>query len=85
MSLKYLIQLAEDVTCLQVTKQYFYALLVKTLEKRGFYKEAEDLQEIAEKYYLPENRTIILKIIIEMQRAAVSDEKNKFEQLLQKL
>ena len=29
--------------------------------------------------------TIIFKIIIEMQRAAVSDEKNKFEQLLQKL
>ena len=58
---------------------------VKTLEKRGFYKEAEDLQEIAEQYYLPENRTIILKIIIEMQRAAVSDEETKLEQLLQQL
>ena len=58
---------------------------IKTLEKRGFYKEAEDLQEIAEKYYLPENRTIILKIIIEMQRAAVSDEETKLEQLLQQL
>lgn len=58
---------------------------VKTLEKRGFYKEAEDLQEIAEKYYLPENRTIIFKIIIEMQKAAVSDEETKLEQLLQQL
>lgn len=58
---------------------------VETLEKRGFYKEAEDLQKIAEKYYLPENRTIILKIIIEMQRAAVSDEETKLEQLLQQL
>ena len=58
---------------------------IKTLEKRGFYKEAEDLQEIAEKYYLPENRTIIFKIIIEMQRAAVSDEETKLEQLLQQL
>ena len=58
---------------------------IKTLEKRGFYKEAEDLQEIAEKYYLPENRTIILKIIIEMQKAAVSDEETKLEQLLQQL
>jgi hypothetical protein len=58
---------------------------VETLEKRGFYKEAEDLQEIAEKYYLPKNRTIILKIIIEMQRAAVSDEETKLEQLLQQL
>ena len=58
---------------------------VETLEKRGFYKEAEDLQKIAEKYYLPENRTIIFKIIIEMQRAAVSDEETKLEQLLQQL
>ena len=58
---------------------------VETLEKRGFYKEAEDLQKIAEKYYLPENRTIILKIIIEMQKAAVSDEETKLEQLLQHL
>ena len=58
---------------------------VKTLEKRGFYKEAEDLQVIAEKYYLPENRTIILKVIIEMQKAAVSDEETKLEQLLQQL
>ncbi len=58
---------------------------VETLEKRGFYKEAEDLQKIAEKYYLPENRTIIFKIIIEMQKAAVSDEETKLEQLLQQL
>jgi len=58
---------------------------VETLEKQGFYKEAEDLQKIAEKYYLPENRTIIFKIIIEMQRAAVSDEETKLEQLLQQL
>ena len=58
---------------------------VETLEKRGFYKEAEDLQQIAEKYYLPENRTIIFKIIIEMQKAAVSDEESKLEQLLQQL
>ena len=58
---------------------------VETLEKRGFYKEVEDLQKIAEKYYLPENRTIIFKIIIEMQRAAVSDEESKLEQLLQQL
>ena len=59
--------------------------IVEILEKRGFYKEAEDLQKIAEKYYLPENRTIILKVIIEMQKAAVSDEETKLEQLLQQL
>ena len=49
-------------------------------------QEVQDqAKKIAEKYYLPENRTIILKIIIEMQRAAVSDEETKLEQLLQQL
>jgi len=58
---------------------------VDILRSRHFHKEADDLIAVAEKYYLPENNKIITKIIIEMQRAAVSDEKNKFEQLLQKL
>lgn len=58
---------------------------VDVLRKHYFHKEADDLIAVAEKYYLPENNKIITKIIIEMQRAAVSDEKNKFEQLLQKL
>jgi hypothetical protein len=30
---------------------------VEILEKRGFYKEAEDLQKIAEKYYLPRDHS----------------------------
>ena len=58
---------------------------VDILRSRHFHKEADDLIAVAEKYYLPENNKIITKIIIEMQKAAVSDEKNKFEQLLQKL
>ena len=58
---------------------------VDILRQHHFHKEADDLIAVAEKYYLPENNKIITKIIIEMQRAAVSDEKNKFEQLLQKL
>ena len=56
---------------------------VNILKQHNFFKEAEDLIAISKQHYLPENRAIITKIIIEMQRAAVSDEKNKFEQLLQ--
>lgn len=58
---------------------------IETLKSRGFYKEAEDLLKVAECYYLPENRSIITKIIIEMQKAAISNEENKFEQLLRQL
>lgn len=58
---------------------------VDILRQHNFYKEGEDLISISEKYYLPENNKIITKIVIEMQKAAVSDEKNKFEQLLKQL
>ena len=58
---------------------------VDILKSHNFHKEAEDLILISEKYYLPENNKIITKIIIAMQRAAVSDEKNKFDQLLEQL
>ena len=56
---------------------------VDILKSHNFHKEAEDLLKIAKQHYLPENRNIITKIIIEMQKAAVSDETNKFQQLLQ--
>jgi len=55
------------------------------LKSHSFHKEAEDLITISEQYYLPENRKIIIKIVIEMQKIAVSDETNKFQQLLQQL
>jgi hypothetical protein len=58
---------------------------VDILKSHNFHKEAEDLLKISEQHYLPENNTIITKIIIEMQKAAVSNEKNKFEQLLEQL
>lgn len=58
---------------------------INILKSHGFYQEAEDLLQLAEHYYLPRNRSIITKIIINMQRAAVSDEENRFEQLLQQL
>jgi len=58
---------------------------IETLKSRSFYKEAEDLLKVAEYHYLPENRNIITRIIIEMQKAAISDEENKFEQLLSQL
>ena len=58
---------------------------VDILKSHNFHKEAEDLLKIAKQHYLPENRNIITKIIIEMQKAAVSDETNKFQQLLRQL
>lgn len=58
---------------------------IDILKSRCFLKEAEDLLKLAEKHYLPENRNIITKIAIEMQKAAVSNEVNKFEQLLKSL
>ena len=58
---------------------------IDVLKSHNFHKEAEDLLAISEQYYLPENCKIIRNIIIAMQRATVSDEKNKFEQYLQQL
>lgn len=58
---------------------------IGTLKSYNFHKEAEDLVAISEHYYLPENRNIITKIIIEMQKATVFDETKKFQQLLRQL
>ena len=58
---------------------------IEILKSRCFLKEAEDLLKIVQQHYLPENRNIITKIAIEMQKAAVSNEVNKFEQLLKRL
>ena len=54
---------------------------IDILKSRCFLKEVK----IAQQHYLPENRNIITKIAIEMQKAAVSNEVNKFEQLLKRL
>ena len=58
---------------------------INILKQRHFYKEAEDLLAIAKQHYLPENRNIITKIIIEMQKAVISDETHNFYQLLRQL
>ena len=58
---------------------------VDILKSHHFHKEAEDLLKISEQHYLPENRNIITQIIIEMQKARVSDETNKFHQYLRQL
>ena len=58
---------------------------VDILKSHNFHKEAEDLLKISEQHYLPENCKIITNIIIEMQKVAVSDETNKFQQLLRQL
>ena len=58
---------------------------VDILKSHNFHKEAEDLLKISEQHYLPENCKIITNIIIEMQKVAVSDETNKFQQYLRQL
>ena len=58
---------------------------IEILKSRCFLKEAEDLEKVAQQHYLPENRNNITRIAIEMQKAAVSNEVNKFEQLLKRL
>ena len=58
---------------------------VDILKSHNFHTEAEDLLKISEQYYLLENCKIITNIIIEMQKVAVSDETNKFQQLLRQL
>ena len=54
---------------------------IDILKSHHFHKEAKDLLKVAKQHYLPENS----KIIIELQKGAVSDEMNKFEQLLRQL
>ncbi len=39
---------------------------IDILKSRCFLKEAEDLLKLAKKHYLPENRNIITRIVIEM-------------------
>lgn len=56
---------------------------VNMLKTHNFLKEAEDLIEISKNYDLPENRSIITKIIVEMQKMAVSNEQGKLQELVE--
>lgn len=58
---------------------------VDILKSRHFHKEAEDLISVAEKYYLPENKKIITKIVTKMQKAELSDNTKWFHQYLREL
>ena len=58
---------------------------VNMLKAHNFPKEAEDLIEISKNYELPENRNIITKIIVEMQKMAVSNEQGKLQDLVERL
>lgn len=58
---------------------------VNMLKAHNFLKEAEDLIEISKNYELPENRNIITKIIVEMQKMAVSNEQGKLQDLVERL
>lgn len=57
---------------------------VNMLKAHNFLKEAEDLIEISKNYELPENRSIITKISVEMQKMAVSNEQGKLQDLVSK-
>ena len=57
---------------------------VNMLKAHNFLKEAEDLIEISKNYELPENRNIITKISVEMQKMAVSNEQGKLQELVDK-
>lgn len=55
---------------------------INMLKTHNFLKEAEDLIEISKNYELPENRSIITKISVEMQKMAVSNEQGKLQDLV---
>ena len=55
---------------------------VNMLKAHNFLKEAEDLIEISKNYELPENKNIITKISVEMQKMAVSNEQGKLQDLV---
>ena len=50
---------------------------VDILKAHHFHKEAEDLVEASEQYHLPENRIVVTKIVMEMQRVAVLEAQDK--------
>ena len=58
---------------------------VNMLKDHNFLKEAEDLIEISKNYDLPENKSIITKISVEMQKMAVSNEQEKLQDLVERL
>ena len=57
---------------------------VDILKAHHFHKEAEDLVEASEQYHLPENRIIVTKIVMEMQRVAILDEKDKLQVFMER-
>ena len=58
---------------------------VNMLKAHNFLKEVEDLIEISKNYELLENRNIITKISVEIQKMAVSNEKERLQDLTERL
>jgi len=54
---------------------------VDILKAHHFHKEAEDLVEASEQYHLPENRIVVTKIVMEMQRVAVLEAQDKLDMI----
>jgi hypothetical protein len=57
---------------------------VAILRSHHFHKEAEDLIAASEQYHLPENKIIVTKIVMEMQRVAVLEAQDKLDMLMEK-
>jgi hypothetical protein len=57
---------------------------VAILRYHHFHKEAEDLIAASEQYHLPENKIIVTKIVMEMQRVAVLEAQDKLDMLMEK-
>jgi hypothetical protein len=57
---------------------------VDILKAHHFHKEAEDLIEASKQYHLPENRIIVTKIVMEMQKVAILEEQDKLDMLMEK-
>ena len=52
---------------------------VDILRSHHFHKEADNLIAASEQYHLPENKIIVTKIVIEMQRLTVLEAQDKLD------
>ena len=52
---------------------------VDILRSHHFHKEADNLITASEQYHLPENKIIVIKIVMEMQKVAVLEAQDKLD------
>ena len=54
---------------------------VDILRSHHFHKEADNLIAASEQYHLPENKIIVIKIVMEMQKVAVLEAQDKLDMI----